>query len=173
MKPAPRILASLLLPLVLCLPAAAVKWAPVEPAHLAAQSPRIDPDADAEAVFWRTWVTDQMIGGRQPQNIKEQYIRIKIFTERGVQEHATIDLLSATDEIRIGDLRARTIKSDGRIVEVPGGSIFERTVARTGGIKVRFKSFSMPGVEPGDIVEYQWKQYRDHYFSQSRRKPPS
>jgi len=169
MKPALRILASLLLPLILCIPAAAVKWAPVEPAHLAEQSPRIDPDADAEAIFWRTWVTDQMIGNRQPQNIKEQYIRIKIFTERGVQEYATIDLLSAFDEIRIGDLRARTIKSDGRIVEVPGRSIFERTVARTRGIKVRFKSFSMPGVEPGDIIEYQWKQYRDDYFSQYSR----
>ena len=169
MKPALRILASLLLPLILGLPAAAVKWAPIEPAHLAAQDPRIDPDADAEAVFWRTWVTDQMIGGRQPQNIKEQYIRIKIFTERGVQEHATIDLLSAFDKIRIGDLRARTIKSDGRIVEVPGRSIFERTVAKTGRIKVRFKSFSMPGVEPGDIIEYQWKQYRDDYFSQYSR----
>ena len=169
MKPALRILASLLLPLVLCLPAAAVRWAPVQPAHLAAQSPRIDPDADAEAVFWRTWVTDQMIGGRQPQNVKEQYIRIKIFTERGVQEHATIDLLSASDEIRIGDLRARTIKSDGRIVEVPGRSIFERTVSRAGGVKVRNKSFSMPGVEPGDLIEYQWKQYRDDYFSQYSR----
>ena len=169
MKPALRVLASLLLPLVLCLPAAAVKWAPVQPAHLAEQNPRIDPDADAEAIFWRTWVTDQMIGGRQPQNVKEQYIRIKIFTERGVQEYATIDLLSAFDDIRIGDLRARTIKSDGRIVEVPGRFIFERTVAKTGGIEVRFKSFSMPAVEPGDIIEYQWKQYRDDYFSQYAR----
>ncbi len=100
MKPALRILASVLLPLILCLPAAAVKWAPVQPAHLAEQSPRIDPDADAEAGFWRTWVTDQMIGGRQPQNVKEQYIRIKIYTERGLQEHATIDLLSAMETAR-------------------------------------------------------------------------
>ena len=169
MKPALRILASLLLAPMLCLPAAAVKWAPIQPAQLAAQAPRIDPDADAEAVFWRTWVTDRMIGGRQPQTIKEQYVRIKIFTERGVQEHATIDLLSASDEISIGDLRARTIKSDGRIVEVPGRSIFERTVSKAGGVKVRNKSFSMPGVEPGDLIEYQWKQYRDDHFSQYSR----
>ena len=169
MKPALRILAPLLLAPMLCLPAAAVKWAPIQPAQLAAQAPRIDPDADAEAVFWRTWVTDRMIGGRQPQSIKEQYVRIKIFTERGVQEHATIDLLSASDEIRIGDLRARTIKSDGRIVEVPGRSIFERTVSKAGGIKVRNKSFSMPEVEAGDLIEYQWKQYRDDHFSQYTR----
>ena len=169
MKPALRILAPWLLAPMLCLPAAAVKWAPIQPAQLAAQAPRIDPDADAEAVFWRVWVTDKMIGGRQPQTIKEQYVRIKIFTERGVQEHATIDLLSASDEIRIGDLRARTIKSDGRIVGVPGRSIFERTVAKAGGIKVRNKSFSMPGVEPGDLIEYQWKQYRDDHFSQYSR----
>ena len=169
MKPTLRILAPLLLAPMLCLPAAAVKWAPIQPAQLAAQAPRIDPDADAEAVFWRTWVTDRMIGGRQPQSIKEQYVRIKIFTERGVQEHATIDLLSASDEIRIGDLRARTIKSDGRIVEVPGRSIFERTVSKAGGIKVRNKSFSMPEVEAGDLIEYQWKQYRDDHFSQYTR----
>ena len=169
MKPTLRILAPWLLAPMLCLPAAAVKWAPIQPAQLAAQAPRIDPDADAEAVFWRTWVTDRMIGGRQPQSIKEQYVRIKIFTERGVQEHATIDLLSASDEIRIGDLRARTIKSDGRIVEVPGRSIFERTVSKAGGIKVRNKSFSMPEVEAGDLIEYQWKQYRDDHFSQYTR----
>ena len=93
MKPTLRILAPLLLAPMLCLPAAAVKWAPIQPAQLAAQAPRIDSDADAEAVFWRVWVTDKMIGGRQPQTIKEQYLRIKIFTERGVQEHATIDLV--------------------------------------------------------------------------------
>ena len=86
-----------------------------------------------------------------------------------MQEHATIDLLSASDEIRIGDLRARTIKSDGRIVEVPGRSIFERTVSKAGGIKVRNKSFSMPEVEAGDLIEYQWKQYRDDHFSQYTR----
>ena len=59
MKPTLRILAPWLLAPMLCLPAAAVKWAPIQPAQLAAQAPRIDPDADAEAVFWRVWVTDK------------------------------------------------------------------------------------------------------------------
>jgi len=154
---------------VICSPLSAVDWEPVLESELSLTQPKIDPDADAEAIFWRVWVTDHMLGGQQPQTIKEHYLRIKVFTERGVEEQSTIDLISSTGETRIGDLRARTIKPDGRIIEVDKKSVFERTVVRGGGLRVKMKAFSMPGVEPGDIIEYQWREFRDNHFAQYSR----
>lgn len=149
--------------------ASAVDWDPIPEDQLSVTKPRIDPEADAEAIFWRVWITDQMLGGQQPQSVKEEYLRIKIFTERGVKDQSTIDLVSNVGNIRIGDLRARTIKPDGRIIELEKSNVFERTVARTGGLRYKMKAFSMPGVEPGDIIEYQWKQYHDNHFAQYSR----
>ena len=149
--------------------ALAVDWDPIPEDQLSISKPRIDPEADAEAIFWRVWITDKIPGGQQPQSVKEQYLRIKIFTERGVKDQSTIDLVSNVGNIRIGDLRARTIKPNGRIIELEKSSVFERTVARAGGLRYKMKAFSMPGVEPGDIIEYQWKQFHDNHFAQYSR----
>ncbi len=154
---------------LICSPLNAVEWEAVLESDLSIDQPKIDPEADAEAIFWKVWITDHMLGGQQPQTIKEQYLRIKVFTDRGVEDHSTIDLVSSTGETRIADLRARTIKPDGRIIELEKKSIFERTVARGSGLNVKMRAFSMPGVEPGDIVEYQWKESRDNHFAQYSR----
>lgn len=148
------------------LPLSAVDWEPISEAQLALEEPRLDPEADSEALFWRVWLTDHLLGGQQPQTIEEQYLRIKIFTERGVENQSTIDLVSVSGERRIGDLRARTIKPDGRIIDLEKNSVFERTVAKASGYTAKTKAFSMPGVEPGDIIEYQWKETQDNHFAQ-------
>lgn len=103
---------------LICSPLNAVEWEAVLESDLSIDQPKIDPEADAEAIFWKVWITDHMLGGQQPQTIKEQYLRIKVFTDRGVEDHSTIDLVSSTGETRIADLRARTIKPDGRIIEL-------------------------------------------------------
>ena len=158
-----------LLTLIIWLPVTGVEWDPIRETDLAVREPRIDADADAEAIFWRVWVTDRMLNNQQPQTVKEQYVRIKIFTDRGVEEQTTIDLFSASGGIRIADLRARTIKPDGRVVNLQKTAVFDRVVVKANGVKVRNRSFSMPDVEPGDIIEYQWKQYRDDHFSEYSR----
>jgi hypothetical protein len=151
------------------LPLSAVDWEPISEGQLALEEPRLDPEADSEALFWRVWLTDHLLGGQQPQTIKEQYLRIKIFTERGVENQSTIDLVSVSGQRRIGDLRARTIKPDGRIIDLEKNSVFERTVAKASGYTAKTKAFSMPGVEPGDIIEYQWKETQDNHFAQYSR----
>jgi len=145
-------------------PVLAVDWAPIDQQTLSIDKPRIDPEADAEALFWEAWVADQQQGS-MPQTIKTHYLRVKIFTEKGVEDHSTIDLASV-NKTRILDLRGRTIKPDGRIVELEKASVFERTVAKVGNISVRKRSFSMPNVEVGDIIEYQWREFTDNSFAQ-------
>ena len=155
--------------MILWLLATAAKWEPIREADLTLRHPKVDPDADAEAIFWKVWVTDRMLNDEIPQTVQEQYVRIKIFTDRGVEKQSTIDLFSASGNILMQDLRARTIKPDGRVIDLEKKAIFERTELKADGVRVKFKSFSMAGVEPGDIVEYQWKQYRDEDFSQYSR----
>ncbi len=144
-------------------------WDPIDPSILKLESPRIDPGADAEALFWQVWLDDRLLGGRQRQTVETHYLRIKIFTERGLEEQTTIDVTEASSEIEVSGIKGRTIKPDGRIVELERAAVFERLVARADGVKVSMRSFSMPNVEVGDIIEYQWVEYRDNTFVRYQR----
>src|SRR6185503_17824213 len=63
-------------------------------------------------------------------------------------------------EVKIKDIAARTIKPDGSIVELKKEDIYERTVVKGSGLKYKAKSFAMPAVEPGCIIEYRWREVR-------------
>ena len=58
------------------------EWKPVDPAQLMMKSPVVEKDADAEALFWEIKVEDE-VEGSTPRTVLSNYIRIKIFTERG------------------------------------------------------------------------------------------
>jgi hypothetical protein len=142
----------------------AVDWAPITEEELNVKKPKIDVDADAEAIFWDAWIADQS-QGEMLQNVRTHYVRVKIFTDRGVESQSTVDITGVTGlsaALRIQDLRGRTIKPDGTIVELEKAAIFDRTVTRAGGVKFKTRSFSMPNVEVGDIIEYQWREFYDN-----------
>ena len=88
------------------------------------------------------------------------YVRIKIFTERG-KENATVEI-PRFGKRSIGDVAGRTIKADGTIVELKKDSIFDRELAKTKGFKAHGKTFVLPNVEVGDIIEYQYKETREN-----------
>jgi hypothetical protein len=143
--------------------AAAQDWRPVDPAQLAAKTPLVNRDADAEAIFWEVRVNDSDI-----DLIFNHYIRIKIFTERGKESQSKIDI-QYLGRHQIKDIAGRTIKPDGSIVELKKDAIFERTVVKLSGAKVQAKSFAMPGVEPGAIIEYRWKEIRPYTLANNLR----
>lgn len=153
---------------ILSLPAsAAVDWRPIDESLLALDQPKLDPDADAEALLWEVWIADE-IQGTMLQTEKTHYVRIKVFTERGVEEQGTVEIPSVS-KMKIHDLRGRTIKPDGRIVELEKAEIFERDVMKAGNLRVRTQSFSMPNVEPGDVIEYQWREIYDNSLANNLR----
>ncbi|MBC8031854.1 MAG: DUF3857 domain-containing protein [Pyrinomonadaceae bacterium] len=129
------------------------EWRPVDPAHLAQKTPIVDPDADAEAIFWDIRVDD----GGQDDLVLSHYIRIKIFTELGREKQSKIEIpfLSGT---KIKDVAARTIKPDGSIVELTKADIIEKTIVQVSGRKLRSKNFAFPAIEPGAIIEYKWRE---------------
>jgi hypothetical protein len=133
------------------------EWKPVDPAQLAMTSPIVEKDADAEAIFWEVYVQDNPDGFYS--TLLKHYIRIKIFTERGKETQSKIDL-RYSEYGKINDIAARTIKPDGTIIELKKEAIFERVVAKVGGYKYKVKSFALPSVEPGAIIEYRWREER-------------
>ncbi|MEW6128665.1 MAG: DUF3857 domain-containing protein [Acidobacteriota bacterium] len=149
----------------LALDATAQDWRPVDPAHLAMKEPVVEKDADAEAIFWEVRVNDAGY-----DLVFNHYVRIKIFTERGKESESKIDI-PYIGNFQIKDIAARTIKPDGSIVELKKESVFDRTIIKVSGIKVKAKSFAMPTVEPGVIIEYRWKEVRPFRSADNIRLP--
>jgi hypothetical protein len=87
----------------------------------------------------------------------KHYIRIKVFTERGKESQSRVDL-PFLGSARIKDIAARVIKPDGSILELKKEDVFEKTIVNANGLKLKAKSFALPGVEPGAIVEYRWRE---------------
>lgn len=139
--------------------AAGDEWKPLDPADLSLKNPTVEKDADAEGLFWEVRIDDNPDGDL----IFNHYLRVKVFTERGRESQSKIDLPFGNlfgGEIKIKDIAARTIKPDGSIVELKKEDIYERTIVRVSGLKVKARSFAMPAVEPGCIIEYRWREVR-------------
>jgi len=130
-----------------------ITWLPVTPEEMAMKTPRVDPDADAEAIFWDVRLDDKKLA----EISYNHYVRIKIFTERGQKRFSKLDI-PFTRGKKIEDIAARVIKPDGTIINLNAADIYERELVKTGKTKTMAKSFAVPGIEPGVIVEYQYKE---------------
>jgi hypothetical protein len=150
--------------LLLFVPAVfAENWRPIDPADLALKAGVVEKDADAEAIFWEVKVADEFEGGSL-RTVFNHYLRIKIFTERGRESQSRIDI-PYLNSWSIKDISARTVKPDGSIVELKKEDVFERTIVKANGLKIKAKSFAMPGVEPGAIIEYRYREVRNNSVS--------
>ncbi|MEZ5344921.1 MAG: DUF3857 and transglutaminase domain-containing protein [Pyrinomonadaceae bacterium] len=150
---------NLILVVLLCLLFAASQtvlarddWRPVSPQELSMTEGKIEKDADAEAIFWEVRVNDST------QNlIMEHYVRIKIFTENGREKFSKVDI-PFVKGLKIKDIEARVIKPDGSIVELNKDDVFEKEIVKTDQVKVKAKSFAVPNIEAGVVLEYRYKE---------------
>lgn len=141
---------------LLLAPAQAADWLPVDPTDLTLKTPRVDKDADAEVMVWDVRLDDGALG--LTGAAWTQYIRIKIFTDRGRESQSTVTLTSLPG--RITDIAGRTIKPDGTVLELKKDAVLNRVAIKMAGLKVETKSFTLPSVEPGAIIEYRWREMR-------------
>ena len=130
-----------------------IVWRPVTPEELQMKAPKVEPDADAEAIFWEVRLDDK----KYSKMSYSHYVRVKIFTERGRERFSKVDIPFMKGK-KVENVAARVIKPDGTIVELKPEDIFEREIAKAGKAKVLAKSFAVPGIEPGVIVEYQYTE---------------
>ena len=126
----------------------------VDPSLLLLKTPKLDPRAEAEAVFWEVRMTE----GSTLRS--EHYLRLKIFTENGRNQHSSIEIPSNSNE-KISRIMGRTVKPDGTIVVLDPASVFERDIVKAGRRKIKTHSFAMPGVVPGAVIEYRWSEESD------------
>lgn len=131
----------------------AQEWRPVMPVDLQSSTPVVEPNADAEAIFWEVRVDDSQASELSLRH----YVRIKIFTERGREDFSRHDV-SFTKGTRIKDLEARVTKPDGSVSLVGDKDVLERDIVKAGGFKVRAKTIAFPGLEIGSVVEYRYKE---------------
>ena len=128
-------------------------WREVTPAELQMKTPKVEADADAEAIFWEVRLDDSSSDELAMNN----YVRVKIFTERGREKYSKFDI-PFTKGIKIKDIAARVIKADGSTVEISPKDIFEREIIKANKVKIKAKSFAIPNIEPGVIVEYRYRE---------------
>jgi hypothetical protein len=128
-------------------------WRPIPPEDLASKTPTVEADADAEALFWEVRIDDSS----ETDLSMQHYVRVKIFTDRGREKYSKFDI-PFTKGIKIKDLAARVVKPDGSMVEILDKDIFERDIIKAGGIKIKVKTFAIPNLEPGVIVEYRYRE---------------
>src|SRR5215475_8109595 len=81
-------------------------WKPIDPAHVALKAPVVEKDADAEAIFWEVYFRDEY-NGSTADKIFSNYVRIKIFTQRGVENHGKVDIMYS-NRGNVHDIAART-----------------------------------------------------------------
>src|ERR1041385_8084213 len=130
-----------------------IEWRPVTPEELAMKTAKVEPDADAEAIFWEVRIDDS-----SDENLSRQhYVRGKIFTDRGAEKDSKCDI-PFPKKTKIKDIAARVIKADGTAVEIQKEDIFEREIIKANGLKVKAKSFAIPNLEVGGIVEYRYRE---------------
>jgi hypothetical protein len=141
--------------------ARAVDWPPLEPQDLKMTSLPEQPGAAAVILLREELDND-------PMNFEQTYMRIKILTEQG-KDLGAVEVPYSRRNFKLEEVAGRTIHPDGTIIPFDG-KVFDKQVVRTReqggrGERVNVKSFSLPDVQVGSVIEYRFTlRYADHSF---------
>jgi hypothetical protein len=128
-------------------------WRPLSQDELQLKTSTVEPGADAEGIFWEVWLDDRDVNALY----WDHYVRVKIFTPRGQEKFSKLDIQFSRGQ-KIEKMAARVIRPDGTVVTLDPKDIFEREIVKAGQNKVLAKSFAIPAIEPGVIVEYRFRE---------------
>lgn len=79
------------------------------------------------------------------------FTRLKILTPAG-KDYGSIEV-PFSEAWKVKDIRARVLQPDGRIVPFTG-EIYEKTIVQVGRLKRLAKTFALPDLDVGSIIEY-------------------
>jgi hypothetical protein len=83
---------------------------------------------------------------------EDNYVRIKILTEEG-RKYANIEIPFVKGRDDVMNIKARTIRPDGSVA-IFDGNIFEQSIVKTKGLRILAKTFTLPDVQAGSVIEY-------------------
>lgn len=135
-------------------------WQPIDAAELAMKSEPLAPGA-AAIVLYRQVDRDDNTPSHE-----NNYVRVKILTEEG-RKYADVEIPFLRGVNDVANLKARTVRPDGTSVEFQGKP-FEKYIVKAKGVKYLAKTFTLPDVEVGSIIEYYYTyDYPDHWIYDS------
>jgi len=160
-----RLLVSMLL---LVGPGACLGWAfegygfqPPSPEELQMTSEPQAPGAPAIILYRRI---DRDDNGRTSH--EDDYFRVKILTEEG-RKYADVEIPFNRESTNVVNIHARTIGPDGTITNYEG-KVFEKNIVKAKGVRYLAKTFTLPGVRVGSILEFYYTyDLSEHYIYDS------
>jgi hypothetical protein len=126
-------------------------------AERALESPKIDPEAEAEYLARSIRIDDR--SGRRWVNY---YARLKIFTEAGVEEYLNFEVES-WDGYSISRVKARVTFPDGSFTDMAEDSIYRREIWQENGEQIWLTSVPLSGLRRGSIVEIHYEAAVDDF----------
>ena len=141
---------------------AADEWLPISPEELKMTSEPKAPGAPA-IILYRQIDRDD-----SDSHIPHEYnyVREKIFTEEG-RKYADVEIPFFKDNETIHNIRARTIRPDGSIVNFDG-KVYEKEIVKARGFKYLAKTFTLSDVQPGSIIEFHYTiDFKEYYVFNS------
>ena len=144
---------------VLPLPCRAQAFPPLSPEDLKMTSEPKAPGAPAIVLFREVDRDDSSQGSIHENN----FYRVKVLTEEG-RKYGNIEIPFIKNVDDVTHVQARTIKPDGSIVEFDG-KVFEKSLLKARGLKVLAKTFSLPALEPGCVIEYSYTMDLKHAYA--------
>lgn len=134
---------------------------PITPEELKMTSEPLAPGAPAVILYRQV---DRDDNGRTSH--EDNFERIKILTEEG-RKYGDVEIPFVRGGYDVVHIRARSIRPDGSAVDF-GGQVFEKTIVKARGFKYLAKTFTLPDVQPGSIIEYSFTyDYKEHMLYES------
>jgi hypothetical protein len=128
-------------------------WQPINPEELAMKA---DPAHPGDAIMlYHEETADDMTGHRYV------YKRVKVLNERGMR-FANVEIGYDAGVSGISDIKGRSIAPDGTITPFTGKA-FNSTIVKAHGVKYLAKTFTLPNVQIGSIIEWKYTEFWDDF----------
>ena len=135
-------------------------WLPITPAELKMTS---EPQAPgASAIYLYRQVDRDDVAGHEID-----YARIKILTDEG-RKYGDVEIAFLQKISSVNGVRARTIQPDGTVANFDG-KVYVKNVVKAKGFSFVAKTFTLPNVQVGTIIEYRYTiDWDSHLIYDSR-----
>ena len=137
------------------------EWKPITPDELKMTSLAEAPGAPA-VILYREVNRDD---GRTPH--EDNYVRIKVLTEEG-RKYANVEIPFFKDSGNVHGVKGRSVRPNGTVVPFDG-KVVEQTIVKAKGVKYLAKTFTLPDVQVGSVIEYHYTiDFNEGYVYDSR-----
>jgi hypothetical protein len=138
---------------------AAEGFPPISPEELKMTSEPLAPGAPAIILYREV---DRDDSGRGTVH-EDNYVRIKILTDAG-RKYGDREIPFVKDVDQVAHILARTIKPDGTAIDFDD-RVFEKPLLKSHAYRFLAKTFTLPAVEAGCIIEYSYTLDLQHAYA--------